>query len=337
MDIDKANIVDVPYMHRLINHFAEKGEMLARPLSEIYENLRDFSVAKEGDELVACVSFHVCWEDLAEIKSLAVTETSQTSGIGSRLVEACLEEARKLGIPTIFCLTYKPSFFGRFGFRQVDRAELPRKVWGECQRCPKFPNCDETAMVLHLDGETKPEESQPGEHTISSQYVFQGRGVNVRVDKVVKASGRQTTREVVERTDAVVIVPIDAEGRVLLVRQHRHAVGQALLEVPAGVLNEGESAEDCARRELQEEVGFLPQNLTALGGFYSAPGFCSEYLHLFKATDLVPSRLYAEDTADIEVVPVSLSQIPDFIASGKIQDAKSVAGLLRVFSTWASE
>lgn len=330
MDIGKATISDVPRMHRLVNHFAEKGEMLPRPLSEIYESLRDFYVAREGGELIACVSFHVCWEDLAEIKALAVAESEQFQGIGSKLVEACLEDAKKLGIPTVFCLTYKPAFFAHLGFRQVDRSELPRKVWGECQRCSKFPNCDETAMILHLDGELKPEKSQSRDEVVSSQYVFQGRAVSVRVDKIVKPSGRQTTREVVERLNAVVMVPVDAQGRVLLVRQYRHAVGKSLLEAPAGMLNEGESAEDCARRELQEEIGFLPQSLTPLEGFYSAPGFCSEYLYLFKATDLVPSRLYAEDTDEIEVVPVPLSQIPELIASGQIEDAKSVAGLLRV-------
>jgi len=330
LNVEKAKIGDVPHIHRLINYFADKGDMLPRPLSEIYENLRDFFVAREDDRLVACVSLHVCWEDLAELKALAVVETEQSKGVGSRLVEACIEEAKNLGIPTIFCLTYQPNFFARFGFRLVDMAELPRKVWGECQRCPKFPNCDETAMVLDLNAGTRPDTSPAGEQTLSSQYAYRGRGVNVRVDNVVKASGRETTREVVERGDAVVIVPFDAQGRVLLIRQYRYAVGRSLLEVPAGVLKEGETPEDCARRELQEETGFLARSLERRGGFYSAPGFCTEYLHLFVARDLVPSRLYAEDTSDITVVPVAASEIPHLIASGQIQDAKSVAGLLRV-------
>ncbi len=148
--VEKAGIGDVPQIHRLINDFAEKGDMLPRPLSELYENLRDFSVAREKGEVVACVALHVLWADLAEVKSLAVDRERQDAGLGRQLMEACLDEARGLGIPTIFCLTYNPDFFERFDFRRIDVMELPRKVWGECQRCPKFPNCDETALVLSL-------------------------------------------------------------------------------------------------------------------------------------------------------------------------------------------
>ena len=150
MKIEKAKISDVPQMHRLINYFADKGELLPRPMSELYENIRDFFVARDGDEMVACVALHVLWADLAEIKALAVAEGQQEQGIGAALVEACLEEARSLGMPCIFCLSYKPSFFEQFGFRYTDVMELPRKIWGECQRCPKFPHCDETAMILDL-------------------------------------------------------------------------------------------------------------------------------------------------------------------------------------------
>ena len=148
--IEKAGIGDVLQIHRLINDFAEKGDMLPRPLSELYENLRDFSVAREKGEVVACVALHVLWADLAEVKSLAVDRERQDAGLGRQLLEACLEEARGLGIPTIFCLTYSPEFFERFDFRRINVMELPRKVWGECQRCSKFPNCDETALVLSL-------------------------------------------------------------------------------------------------------------------------------------------------------------------------------------------
>ncbi|MEE8174355.1 MAG: N-acetyltransferase [Dehalococcoidia bacterium] len=150
MKIEKAKINDVTQIHKLVNHFADKGEMLHRPLSELYENIRDYFVARDGDEVIACAALHVNWLDLAEIKAVAVAEDTQAQGAGGLLVEACLEEAGGLGIPTVFCLTYKPAFFERFGFRQVDLMELPRKVWGECQRCPKFPNCDEVALVLHL-------------------------------------------------------------------------------------------------------------------------------------------------------------------------------------------
>ena len=150
MKIEKARISDVPQMQQLINYFADKDEMLARSLSELYENIRDYFVVRQGEQVIACTALHVSWSDLAEIKSLAVAEDSQKQGIGDQLVEACLSEARELGIPTIFCLTYKPAFFERFGFLQVDKMELPRKVWTECYRCPKFPNCDEVALICHL-------------------------------------------------------------------------------------------------------------------------------------------------------------------------------------------
>ncbi len=136
-------------MHKLINYFADKDEMLARPLSEIYENIRDYFAVKQGKRVIACAALHVMWSDLAEIKSVAVAEDSQRQGIGDQLVEACLQEARELGIPTVFCLTYKPAFFEKFGFAQLDKMELPRKVWTECYRCPKFPNCDEVALIYH--------------------------------------------------------------------------------------------------------------------------------------------------------------------------------------------
>lgn len=150
MELEKARISDVPQMHQLVNYFADKGEMLARSLSEIYENIRDYFVTKEGERVIACVALHVSWSDLAEIKSLAVAEGSQREGIGAQLVEACLKDAKELGIPTVFCLTYKPGFFEKFGFSQVDKMELPRKVWTECYRCSKFPDCDEVALVYHF-------------------------------------------------------------------------------------------------------------------------------------------------------------------------------------------
>jgi len=150
LKLEKARISDVPQMQQLINYFADKDEMLARSLSEIYENIRDYFVVRQGEQVIACTALHVSWSDLAEIKSLAVAEDSQKQGIGDQLVEACLSEARELGIPTIFCLTYKPAFFKRFGFLQVDKMELPRKVWTECYRCPKFPNCDEVALIYNL-------------------------------------------------------------------------------------------------------------------------------------------------------------------------------------------
>jgi amino-acid N-acetyltransferase len=144
--VEKARIGDVPEIHKLVNAFAAKGEMLARPLSEIYENIRDYFVIRKGEKVVACVSLHVSWSDLAEVKALAVQKRNQKSGLGSRLITACIDEAKELDIPLVFCLTYKPEFFKKQGFKQVDKMKLPRKIWTECFHCPKFPDCDEVAL-----------------------------------------------------------------------------------------------------------------------------------------------------------------------------------------------
>jgi amino-acid N-acetyltransferase len=149
--VEKAKVSDANQMHKLINYFADKGEMLARSLSEIYENIRDYFIIRQGERVIACSALHVIWSDLAEIKSLAVAEDSQAQGIGAQLVKACLDEARGLGMPAVFCLTYKPGFFEKLGFSQLDKMELPHKIWGECLRCPKFPNCDEVALIYHLN------------------------------------------------------------------------------------------------------------------------------------------------------------------------------------------
>lgn len=155
MEVEKARLTDVPQIHKLVNSFGSRGLMLQRPLSEIYENLRDYFVFREGSEVAACGALHICWADLVEVKAVAVVDRAQGRGIGSAIVEACMAEARSLDVPEVFVLTYEPGFFARFGFRQVDLMELPRKVWGECQRCPKFPDCDETAMVLQLKPQVK--------------------------------------------------------------------------------------------------------------------------------------------------------------------------------------
>jgi len=154
----------------------------------------------------------------------------------------------------------------------------------------------------------------------------------VRVDEVEMPSGRRSTREVVEHHDAVVVVPLDGEGGVYLVRQFRLAVGKHLLELPAGGIEPGEAPEACVARELREEIGMRPGKVERLGGFYSAPGFTNEYLYLFVARDLHPDRLPAEDAEVIDVVRVSLKEIPRLIASGEIEDSKSIAGLMWVLS-----
>lgn len=149
--VGKAKIKDVPQIHKLINYFAEKGEMLARPLSEIYENIRDFFVVRDDERVIACGALHVSWEDLAEIRSVAVAEDSQQHGVGARIVKSCLKEAKELGIATVFCFTYQPVFFEKLGFSQVEKMTLPRKVWTECYRCPKFPDCDEVALIYKVE------------------------------------------------------------------------------------------------------------------------------------------------------------------------------------------
>ena len=166
------------------------------------------------------------------------------------------------------------------------------------------------------------------EKTLSSQVIFEGRAVKLRVDTVQTADGRQTTREIVEHADCVAIVAVDADDNVLLVKQFRKAPEKELLEIPAGGIDDSEDAEAAVIREMQEETGFRPQKVERLGGFYSSPGFCSEYLHLYLATDLTPGQLYAEDTGGIEVVRVPVARISELVTSGKVEDAKTIAGLL---------
>ena len=165
------------------------------------------------------------------------------------------------------------------------------------------------------------------EKTLSSRLIYEGRAVRLRVDTVKKPDGRETTREIVEHSDCVAIIALDAQDNVLLVNQFRKPAEKELLEIPAGGIEPGEDPVSTVRRELQEETGYLPGKVERLGGFYSAPGYCTEYLYLYLATDLTPSQLYAEDTEEIKLVSVPVSQIPSLIASGSICDAKSIAGL----------
>jgi len=166
------------------------------------------------------------------------------------------------------------------------------------------------------------------EETLSSEVVFEGRILKLRVDTVRTADGRKSTREVVEHAACIAVIAVDTNDNVLLVRQYRQALGKELLEIPAGGIDKGEDPKAAVIREMQEETGFRPQRVERLGGFYTTPGFCNEYLYLYLAADLVPGRLHAEDTPGIEVVRVPLSQVPDLIASDEIEDAKTVAGLL---------
>ncbi len=168
----------------------------------------------------------------------------------------------------------------------------------------------------------------PG-RTLSSQQIYSGRAIKLRVDTVEEPNGKTTMREIIEHADCVAVVALDERDNVVMVRQLREAVDKTLLEIPAGGIDPGEEPVDAVRRELQEEIGFLPQRIEKLGGFYAIPGYGTEYLYLYLATNLKPSQLEADDTENIEVVKIPLSQIPALIASGEICDAKSIAGLLR--------
>jgi amino-acid N-acetyltransferase len=148
--IRKAKIKDIKKIQKLINCFAKQDIMLPRSVNELYENLRDFWVAEEGDKIIGCCALHISWDDLAEIKSLAVSKHKQGKGLGKELVESCLSEAKLLGAKRIFVLTYKPNFFKKFAFKKIKNADLPHKIWAECINCCKFPNCQETALLKIL-------------------------------------------------------------------------------------------------------------------------------------------------------------------------------------------
>lgn len=154
MNIRPARVGDVPAIYELIRTFAERRQMIRRSMGELYESIREFLVAVDGEnQVVGCVALHVFWHDLAELRCLAVGEHLQGQGVGRRLVEACWEQARELEIATVFTLTHAVGFFERCGYHQIDKAELPHKIWNECVRCPLFPNCQEVALVRSVDPE----------------------------------------------------------------------------------------------------------------------------------------------------------------------------------------
>ena len=151
--IRKARMGDVKAIQKLIAEYARKGDMLPRSLSEIYENLRDYFVyTGDGGKVIGSAAIHIMWEDLAEVRSLAVRDGHMGKGVGTKLVEACVSEAIVLGILRVFALTYKPEFFEKMGFVRVDKSELPQKIWTDCLKCSKFPDCDEVALVSDLSG-----------------------------------------------------------------------------------------------------------------------------------------------------------------------------------------
>lgn len=147
----KAAVVDVAAIHKLIMTYADERKMLAVPLSKLYDRVRDFFVVEKDGEVVACAALHVLWSDLAEVRSLAVRADCHRRGLGRRLVEACKHEAVALRLPKVFCLTFVPDFFKPLGFVEVDKSELPHKVWADCINCPQFPDCEEVPLVYELD------------------------------------------------------------------------------------------------------------------------------------------------------------------------------------------
>lgn len=173
----------------------------------------------------------------------------------------------------------------------------------------------------------------PNPKILSSHVVYEGRVFNVDQHEIEMANGVRTKREILVHPGAVCMVPVTASGSILMVTQFRLATGRRLLELPAGTLEKGEEPADCAARELQEEVGQAASSIEPMGGFFVAPGYTSEYIHLFIATGLRPSVLAGDEDEDIEVEEVGLAQALEYVADGTVCDAKSVIGILRYART----
>lgn len=149
--IRPARMGDVKPIHSLLQQFANKGLLLGRSISSLYDDLRDFVVYDQGGAVQGVCALHICWENLAEIRSLAVAESSHKQGIGRALVSSCLHEAKSLEIGRVFTLTYQGGFFRKLGFAPIEKSELPHKIWSDCIQCPKFPDCDEEALIWTND------------------------------------------------------------------------------------------------------------------------------------------------------------------------------------------
>jgi len=148
--IRKAKIEDVKEIQQLIKLDSARGNVLPRSLSDLYDHLRDFFVFVRNRKVMGVCALHICWDDLAEFRSLIVKEEARNKGVGVKLVKACLEESKMLGLKRVFALTYRSEFFGKLGFEKVDKAVLPHKIWTDCLKCVKFPDCDEEAMVKEV-------------------------------------------------------------------------------------------------------------------------------------------------------------------------------------------
>jgi len=151
LGVRKARVEDAPAIHKLVNDFARREQMLPLSLGEVYERLRDFFVFEQDGAVVGCCALHLVWEDLAELRSLAVREDLQGRGIGRALAEACIAEAPGLGVRRIFVLSLNPGYFKKLGMVETAKETLPHKVWADCVKCPKFPNCDEVALIAEVD------------------------------------------------------------------------------------------------------------------------------------------------------------------------------------------
>ena len=150
LKIRKAKIGDARDIQSLINKFAKRDLVLPRSLNEIYENLRDFFVCEMDGRIIGTAALHILWEDLAELRSITVSKEYQGMGIGKRLIKRALKEAKALGVKQVFVLTYTPEYFKKIGFTDIDKNSLPQKIWGDCLRCPKFPDCEEVAVIKDL-------------------------------------------------------------------------------------------------------------------------------------------------------------------------------------------
>ncbi len=148
--IEKAAIADAGEIKKLVDYYAKRERVLPRSIVDICENIRDFTVFRKNGRVLGACALHVCWNDLAEVRSLAVNPRFAKRGIGRALVQACLQEAKALGLKRAFTLTYVPEFFRKNGFRRISKEKLPHKIWGDCVHCAKFPDCDEVAMERAL-------------------------------------------------------------------------------------------------------------------------------------------------------------------------------------------
>ena len=176
--------------------------------------------------------------------------------------------------------------------------------------------------------DNSPQDQSQVETTIGTERIFEGNIINIRVDTVRMPSGSIATREIVEHSHAVCIVPVDDEGNVVLVRQYRKPVEESLLEVPAGGVEEGEVSEEAVLRELQEEIGYTAGKLQHLSSFWVAPGWATEFMHAYLATELTPSRLKADEDENIEVVRLPFDEALAMFKTGEIKDGKTIASML---------